>query len=111
LGKNTAENPGPTKHEYIHGLERDVQDVFMANLRFADGKLRVTNEWGVSSHLILTHWRLRFSKGDWLLIILALSHHRYKAAVESVLPTASDHTSRIVDICPISAVLAKVIIF
>lgn len=34
------------KHEYKYGLERDVQDCFITSLRFADGKLLVTNERG-----------------------------------------------------------------
>ncbi len=34
------------KHEYKYGLETDVQDCFITSLRFADGKLLVTNERG-----------------------------------------------------------------
>lgn len=34
------------KHEYKFGLEKDVQTCFITGLRFADGKLLVTNERG-----------------------------------------------------------------
>jgi hypothetical protein len=34
------------KHEYRFGLETDIQDCFITSLRFADGKLLVTNERG-----------------------------------------------------------------
>jgi len=52
------------KHEYKYGLERDVQDCFITNLRFADGKLLVTNERGGEFALNPDSLEIRVLKGQ-----------------------------------------------
>jgi len=55
------------KHEYLRGLEADVQTCFITRLQLQDGKLRVWNERGGEFELDLRTLEVKVLKGSALI--------------------------------------------
>lgn len=51
------------KHEYLHGLEGDVQTCFITTLELADGTLKIKNEQGSEFEMNLDKLEVKVLKG------------------------------------------------